>query len=162
MQRLVEKLRTQHNRKSTNANYLSVWQSFNDFFIRLDEKPDTWEDRLTLYVAFLVDQQKKASTIKSYISAVKSVLLDDRIVLNQNKYFLTALTHACKFKNNSVHTRLPIQNGILKILIKTMRTKMFDGQPYLRRLHVALISTAYFGLFRVGVIDYRGSSSQSL
>ena len=108
MKRLVDKLRYNHNRSSTRNNYLCVWRSFNEFFIHLDVKPDSWEDRLVLFIAYLIEQKKKSSTIRSYISAIKSVLVDDSISLNQDKYLITSLTKACKYQNDTVHTRLPI------------------------------------------------------
>ena len=78
------------------------------------------------------------------------VLLDDRVVLNQDKYLLTSLTKACSLQGNStIRTRLPIQKGMLKILLSTLQVQ-FATQPYLKLLYSALFSTAYFGLFQVG------------
>ena len=44
------------------------------FFVRLDSKPECWEDRLILYIGFLIEKNRRSSTIKSYISAIKAVL----------------------------------------------------------------------------------------
>ena len=75
------------------------------FFIRLDHKPDNLEDRLTLFVGYLVENKKKSSTVRSYILAIKSVLKDDGIDLCEDRYLLTSLTSACKYKNDRVTTR---------------------------------------------------------
>ena len=150
MKCIVEKLRVQHYRNSTKQNYYCVWHTFNEFFIKLDVKPPSWEERLILFVAYLADQkQRKSTTIRSYISAIKSVLLDDGVVLNENKYLLTSLTKACKLRNDKVTTRLPIQKGTLNLIVKNLH-HIFSGQPFLEALYKALFSTAYFGLFRVG------------
>ena len=85
---------------STKRNYYSVWKNFNAFFVRLDRKPSTWENCLTLYIAYLIDNQKRSQTIRSYISAIRSVLREDGFVLNEDKFLLASLTRACKLKND--------------------------------------------------------------
>ena len=150
IQNVIDKLRFQHHRQSTLKNYYMVWKQFNEFFLCLDRKPDTWEDRLTLFVGFLIEDDKKASTIRSYISAIKSVLRDDGVILNENKYLLSSLMKACSLRgNNSVRTCLPIQKGMLMVLLKTIE-QQYVQQPFLKRLCSAILSTGYFGLFRIG------------
>ena len=129
-------------------SYQSVWRTFNKFFIRLDRKPKCWENCLTLFVGYLVECKKQSSTIKSYISAIKAVLLDNKIKLNPDQYLLTSLTKACRLVNDRVHCRRPICKGILLLLLKQVAIE-FSAQPYLTILYTALLSTAYFGLFRV-------------
>ena len=80
----MEELKLHRHRDSTKAMYYSVWKAFNQFFIRLDEKPATWEDRLVLFVGYLVQKKLKATTINSYISAIKSVLMQDGVKLNED------------------------------------------------------------------------------
>ena len=64
--------------------------------MRLDTKPSTWEERLVLFVRFLIQQRRKSTTIRSYISAIKSVLRDDGEELNEDIFLLKSLTRACK------------------------------------------------------------------
>ena len=104
LQRIVNKLKDQSNRKSTDKMYYQVWKNFNNFFIHLDSKPLPWEDRLVLYVGNLIELDRKSRTIKSYISAIRSVLGKDGVLLNENKYLLTSLTKACKLRNDKVET----------------------------------------------------------
>ena len=59
------------NRPSMSQNYLSVWRQFNKFVIKLDIKPQTWEEKVSLFLAQLVDSGAQSSTIKSYVSAIK-------------------------------------------------------------------------------------------
>ena len=66
-------------RESTKRNYYRVWLIFNRFFIQLDIKPTEWDDCITLFTRYLIDQGKQSSTVKSYISAIKVVLLDNNI-----------------------------------------------------------------------------------
>ena len=101
-----------------------------------------------LYVGYLVSQKRKASTIKSYISAIRAVLKEDGVTLNEDKYLLTSLTKACRYINDEVQTRLPIQMGVLELIVKPLK-HFFHNQPYLRVI-TALFISAYFGLFRVG------------
>ena len=98
----VEKLKSECNRSSTRKAYYGIWKSFNEFFDKLDVKPENWEDRLVLFVGYLISGKRKSSTIKSYISAIRAILREDAVELSENKYLLTSLTKACKYKNNAV------------------------------------------------------------
>ena len=151
MENIVEKLKRDRIRDSTKTNYYSVWKTFNEFFIRLDNKPNSWEERIVLFVGYLVQTNKKSQTIKSYISAIKAVLREDNVILNEDKFLLNALTKACKLKNDTVRTRLPISKGILELMVKEIN-KFYSniGQTYLQILYIAVFTTAYYGLFRVG------------
>ena len=130
-------------------NYHCVWRVFNEFFLRLDYKPKSWEDRLVLFVGYLVNEKKQSSTIKSYISAIKAVLKMDGIFINEDRYLLTSLTRACMLENDRVRTQLPIRKDMLLLILKNV-SNIFPEQPYLIRLYRALFSTAYLGLFRIG------------
>ena len=87
---------------STKKNYYTIWKMFNNFFIRLDRKPREWYQCLTLFVAYLIDNKKQSSTVKSYISAIKAVLQDNGIKLQKNQCLLTSLTRACHLTNDKV------------------------------------------------------------
>ena len=79
LEMIVEHLRCQKNRSTTRRNYFRIWRKFNNFILSLDRKPDQWEDRLILFLGYLINEGRKASTIKSYISAIKSVLQEIRV-----------------------------------------------------------------------------------
>ena len=146
---IVMKLKTERNRSSTRSNYYCVWKTFNEFFIRLDAKPETWEERLVLFVAYLIENKKKSTTIKSYVSAIKAVLKDDDVFINENRFILNSLIRACRLNNDKVKTRLPIKKNLLELIVFQLET-MFDKQPYLMILYQSLFVTAFYGLLRVG------------
>ena len=151
MEMIIDRLRRERIRDSTRRNYYSIWKTFNQFFIRLDVKPRTWEDRLILFVAYLIQGKKQSQTIKSYISAVKVVLRDDGVTINEDKFLFNSLTRACKLKHDRVRTRLPINKGMLHVLLRRTRDHFNrEGQRYLKHMYCALFATAYFGMFRVG------------
>ena len=104
----VDRLKLDCNRSTTRRNYYSIWKIFNEFFIKLDVKPRSWEDRLILFVGYLVERNKKSQTVRSYVSAIKAVLEEDRIIISVDKFLLASLTKACKYRNDAIHTRLPI------------------------------------------------------
>ena len=54
----------------------------------------------------------------------------------------------CRLKNDCIRTRLPIQRGMLAVLIGKI-AEIYINQPYLSVLYRMLISTMYFGLFRI-------------
>ena len=61
------------------------------------------------------------------------------------------MTRACRLKNDRVHTRLPIKRGLLKLMVETVESIYESNeQPFLTALYRALLTTAYFGLFRIG------------
>ena len=151
LENLVEKLKYEQFQDTTKKSYYSVWRTFNEFYIRLDRKPDNWEDRIILFVSYLVNNEYKSTTVRSYVSAVKAVLKNDGVEINENRYLLGALTKACRIKNDQMRTRLPIRKKLLEVLLTaTDNYFMEKGQPYLAILYKALFSTAYYGLFRVG------------
>ena len=149
---IINKLKNERNRSSTKANYYGIWRKFNEFFIRLDRKPDTWEERLVLFVGFLISQNRKSNTIRSYVSAIKSVLKEDGQQINEDIFLLKSLTKACKLVNDRVKTRLPIRKPLLKLILSKVDTVFKELQPYLTILYKAILVTAYFGLFRIGEV----------
>ena len=150
----MEKLKLERNRGSTRKNYYSIWKKFNQFFIQLDEKPESWEERIILFVGYLVAKKLKANTNKSYISAVKGVLKSDGIEVNEDRYLISSLTRACKYRNDyHVRIRAPIKKNILEILLE--ETDQYFGklgQPYLMHLYQAIFMAAYYGMLRVSEI----------
>ena len=54
---------------------MNIWRQFNNFVISLDVKPDSWEARTTLYIAYLIDNGKQSASVKSYVSAIKKLLV---------------------------------------------------------------------------------------
>ena len=50
-----------------------------------------WTERLNLFVGYLVNNNKKSSTVKSYISAIKAVLFDGGVEIKEDSVLLAAL-----------------------------------------------------------------------
>ena len=124
---------------------------FNQFIIRLDVKPSTWEERLILFVGFLVQKGLKAATINSYISVIKAILKQDEVVISEDKYILNSMVHACRLHNNHVRIRLPIQKRLCTLIIKQTQSHFLQyNQPYLAYLYASLYGAAYYGMLRVG------------
>ena len=147
----MDKFKTQQHKKNTSRNYYNVWKNFNKFLIKLDYKPKTWEERTAWYGAYLVDKGIQSSTLRSYISAIKTTLTLDDYQWEDEKLKLAILTNACKNENDERQTRLPIQNGLLElILFEVERYFTKRNQPYLEILWRTLFLIAYHGLFRIG------------
>ena len=153
MQSIVDRLKMEHYRSSTRANYHRIWKLFSQFFIRLDVKPVSWENRITLFVGHLIESQVKSNTIRSYLSAIKGVLAEGGINIHQDSFELTSLIRVCKIKNDCLVARLPINKGMLKVLLdETLKWCSAKGQDYLKTLYMAIFAAAYFGLLRIGEI----------
>ena len=149
MTSIIAKLQSQRVRDSTAKNYLCIWRSFNKFVIRLDVKPSTWEERTSMFCAYLIQKGIKSSTISSYISAIKGVLKDDGYKWNEERVLLNSLVRACKLKNDVLYCCLPIQIGLLEILLFEIG-RVFKQQFYLQILYQAMLCMGYYGLMRVG------------
>ena len=104
-----------------------------------------------LFVGHLVHERYQSSTVKSYLSAIRAVLKDDRVKLDEDLYLINSLTKACKLENDQVRTKFPIQRSMLSVLLnKVEKLYLNMNQPYLASLYKTIILTAYFGLFRIG------------
>ena len=85
IQLIINKLLGQTHRSSTAKNYLGIWRQFNRFVIDLDVKPATWEDRVTLFIGYKIDQGMQSNTVKSYVSAIKETLVTDGYLWDDQK-----------------------------------------------------------------------------
>ena len=151
MQLILERLKCQNNRKATRDNYLGVWRCFNKFLLRLDsEPPVSWEERTSLFVAYVVENGLQSTSVRSYVSAIKKTLVDDDYHWDDSKILLTSLTKACKLLNDRVKIRLPIHCGLLEMILFQIQRKFGYTQPYLETLFLAMFALGYYGLFRVG------------
>ena len=149
MEQVLARLKCRTKRGSTDQNYLGIWRKFNGFLLQLDRRPDTWEDRICLYAAYLVNNGVQSSTLKSYYSAIKSILRDDGYIVNDEKILLSTLAKACRLVNDKVVTRLPIRGKLLEILLFEIQ-RMYQDQPYLEIMYKSIFLLAYYGLFRIG------------
>ena len=152
LKRILERLMNQKNKASTSKTYLSIWRQFNKFLINLDEKPPVWEDRVTLFVGYLIDRGIQSSTVKSYVSAIKRILVDDGYEWKDQRILLTSLTRACRLVNDRVYTRLPIQGSLLELILFEVdrHFSVVHNQPYLKLMYQTMFAMAYYGLMRVG------------
>ena len=155
MQNIVEKLLSKQTRESTARNYLSIWREFNKFIVKLDVIPKFWEDRATLFIAHLVDRGVQSMTIRSYISGIKNLLICDKYKWDDSKILLTSLTRECKLVNDRVSTHLPIQCGLLELILFEIQRKFSrNNQIYLEVLYKAMFALGYYGLLRISELAY--------
>ena len=147
----MEELKINKNRNSTRKAYHNTWKNFNKFLIRLDTIPKSWEERIYLYCGYLIEiKGLQSSTIKSYVSGIKSVLYLDGYQVNDNIILLSSITKTCKRKNDIIKTRLPIQQKFLDLILFNIVRKYEDSQPYLEAMYVTAILFGYYGLMRIG------------
>ena len=128
---------------------MSIWRHFNSFLIKLDRKPEDWEQRTALFCAYLIDKGNKSTTLKSYVSAIKMILREDGYQWEDNKILLSSLTRACKLENDTVKCRFPIQRKLLELILFENQ-RLHSNQLYLQVLYEAILLLAYYGLMRIG------------
>ena len=135
--------------------YHSVWRQFNSFLIQLDYIPPIWEERVELYCVHLVKNLKvQSSTLRSYVSAIKSKLEADGYKWSSKLLLLNSLTCSCREQNDTVLNRLPIQKPLLDLIlfqVSRIHTKSNESE-YLRILYQTVFLTQYYGLMRVGEV----------
>ena len=150
MSRIIDKLLMNQTRESTAKNYLMILRRFNKFLLTLDIMPKFWEDRMTLFMGYLIEKGAQSATIKSYVSGIKKMLLGDGYPWEDKKILLTSLTKACRIVNDHVSTRLPIHCSLLEcILFEIQRNFAKNNQIYLEKLYKAIFILGYYGLMRV-------------
>ena len=123
------------------------------FLLWLDYMPETWEHRVQLFGAFLIEERKvQSSTLKSYISAIKTTLTTDNYEWDDQLVWLNSLIRSCRMVNDVWRIRLPIQFRLFELLLFEVE-RLMASQPYLEILYKAIFCLAYYGLLRVSEIS---------
>ena len=148
IERVLERLKANKHRKSTKHNYHQIWKHFNDFVLRLDIRPKTWERHVALFCAYLVDKGNKSATIKSYVSAIKSILTTDGYEWNDSMILMETIVEACKIQNDRIFHRFPIHIGLLEMLLFEVQ-RTYKNDFYLEILFKTIFIIGYHGLLRV-------------
>ena len=151
MELILEKLKSNKNQKSTINNYHQIWKQFNDFVLRLDVKPKLWECHVALFCAYLVDKGVKSSTICSYISAIKNILINNGYRWNDSLILIETIIKACKIMNDTVFHRFPISIGFLEMLLFEIQ-HMYSSDIYLELLYKTIFLVAYYGMLCISEI----------
>ena len=153
MQNIIENLRRNQTRDSTAKMYYSVWKQFNNFLIKLDSLPKFWEDRAILFMAYLIEEKgSQSTTIKSYLSAIKRIHIDDNYPWCNNQTMVCSLTWACRKLNDKACMRQPIQCSLLEILLFELE-RIFATQPYLKALYKTVLALEYYSLMRIELMQ---------
>ena len=145
----LELLKSKSYQSSTRKNYYTIWKSFSDFFIRLDSKPCSWEDKIVLFAGYLIQVGKQSSTVRSYISAIKAVLAEGDVHVNEDRVLLKSLIRACRLNNDQVETCLPIHRDLLESITLQIK-KIHQKDLYKQVLFKAIFLSAYYALLRIG------------
>lgn len=144
-----DKLQGKGITQATREKYHSISRGFHLFVNELTRKPEKWEDRIHLYATYLMETGSHSKTLGSYMSAIKSVLTAEGHELQLNSAAIASIIKECKYKNDEVVQRLPINHNMLITLLNGVGS-YFDKQPYLCTLYKAMFAAAYHGLLRVG------------
>ena len=144
-------------RSTTSQTYLRIWRQFNQFLIRLDKRPEKWEDRIHLFIGYKIEQGMQSSSVKTYVSAIKKTLITDGYQWEDKSMLLSSLTKACKIINDKLYTRLPISDNLLELILFEIQ-RIFNDQVFLELLYKALFSLSYYGMLGVCEVTQTGSN----
>ena len=101
-----------------------------------------------LFAASLIENGFQSSTLKSYMSAIKSVLMDDNYDWQDGRLELQTLSRAYRIVNNKLTVRLPICLNLLEVILFEIKC-FYHDQYYLAILYQTLVCIGYHGLFRI-------------
>ena len=96
MRDILETLKWNCHRNSTKDQYYSAWKMFNNLFLKLDVKPTTWEEHISLFAAYLANNKRQSSTIKSYVSAIKAILFQAGVDISEDRATINWVAQACR------------------------------------------------------------------
>ena len=113
-------------------------------------------------MAKLIEEGAQSQTVKSYVSAIKSTLVNDDYAWDDSKLLLNSLTRASKLVNDQVKIRLPIQYGLLELILFELQRNFGDKQVYLEKMYKAVMMLGYYGLMRVGELVDTGIAQHTL
>ena len=147
----MESFKSNKHKLSTRKNYHGIWKNFNEFVIKLDVIPKKWEHKLELYCTHLIKSGLQSSTLRSYVSAIRQTLITDGYHWDNKLFILSSFVHVCKMENDRVITRLPIQIGLLDLILFET-ANIFRQQYYLEVLYKTVFLLAYYGLLRISEI----------
>ena len=134
MERILESLKSNKNRRSTVKNYHQIWRQFNEFILKLDVKLNNWECRVAFFCAYMVEKGNKSTTIRSYISAIKNVLVTDGYHWDDSLILVESITKACRLMNDTVFNRFPIRIGFLEMILFEVG-RIYNDNVYLEILY---------------------------
>ena len=149
IQGVLQELCTKTTRATTAKVYHRVWTNFNKFLIKLDSRPNLWENRAALFCAHLVESGRQSATVKSYVSVIKKILTNDGYHWDDKIILMQSITKACHIKNDKVRTRLPIRIGMLELMLFELQRVIAGNQPYLVLLYRTVFILAYYGLMHI-------------
>ena len=139
----------------TSTGGPSSWQN-NQFAHKysISEQFPVRVSNLALFIAYLVNQSYKPSTISSYVSAVDYVHKLKAIPDPTSSFLILKLLRACHKQQKSVDTRMPIVKPMLERLMLTLVHTGTD--QYRQHLFQAMFSLAFYAFLRIGEIITRG------
>ena len=130
------------------SHITGFWKNFNNFIIKLDRRPKDWEQGVSWYASHLFKHKFQSSTIKSYISAIKATLMNDDYPWDDGKVMFNTIINSCSIVNDVVQNKLPIQNGLLEMLLFELERK-YSALEYHEKLYKAFFCVAHYGMFRM-------------
>lgn len=92
-----------------------------DFYHKLDEKHQPYEQRLALFIAYMIKKRYEKATIKTYISGIKYMLRNIiKVSVDDEQYHFSALIKSARYRNNKVFLRLPIKLNLLNRMLEVV------------------------------------------
>ena len=102
-----------------------------------------------LFVGHMIENGSQSSTMKSYLSMIKTVVKIEGYTWSEDQAVLSSLIQAYKKQNDVLTCRFPIKHELLELMLFELN-RLYDKQVYLRLMYQALFLLEYYGLMRIG------------
>jgi len=126
----------------------------------ISEQFPVWVLNIALFIAYLVNQSCKPSTISSYASAIGYVHKLKAIPEPTSSFLILRLLCTCHKQLKSFDICMPIVKPMLECLIITLVHTGTDH--YRRHLFKAMFALAFYAFLRIGEITIRGKDGHNV
>ena len=121
---------------------LEFGENLINLLLHLTDCPLLGKRKIVYYCTFLIKVcELKSATVRSYVSAIKDVLLAIDYKCDQEKLLLSALMGVCKNENDKAPDCLPIRRPLMEQILFEIERKFSEvmQQPYLLLMYKTVI-----------------------
>jgi len=146
---------------ASQACYRRGWKLYVQFAQKysISEQFPVRVSNLALFIAYLVNQSYKPSTISSYVSAIGYVHKLKAIPDPTSSFLILKLLRACHKQQTIFDSRMPIVKPMLERLMLTLVHTGTDH--YRQHLFQAMFALAFYAFLRIGEITIIGKDGHN-
>ena len=112
----------------------------------------------------MISEGKQSSSVRSYISAIKTTIVDDGYQWDDGKLMVRSMARACRVINDVVKTHLPVHRKLLELILFEVNRYFVKekNQMYLSTAYSTIFALGYYGLMQVGELTKTDNSEKTI